>query len=298
MKGLGCILLVLLMAACRPAEPVTTGGRPVVLRLGYTPTEEGMVDREEAQQALADYLAQVLKLRVELVRTASYGPAIEAMRRGEIDIMSLGPFAYVIAAQQQAAEVIVATAKPGQQPRTYQSVFVTHRRTGLTDMKEVPNRSHDLRFCYTDPASNSGYLVPRAALKGLGLEAERDFASTEFTLSHSVAIFNVLYGRADLAGVSASVLERLVAYGRVPADELVVLWQSDRLPGGPIAVRPALASELKKAIQRALVELPERDPAAAQEVMRQYPESGLVYTACDDARYAGLRRLVAAEGQR
>jgi phosphonate transport system substrate-binding protein len=292
------LLGALVLTGCRPADPVPTGGRPAVLRLGYTPSEEGMVDREEAQQTLADYLAKALNLRVELVRTASYRPAIEAMQHGEIDIMALGPFAYVIAAQKQAAEAIVATARPGQPPRTYQSVFITHRRTGLATLADVPARSHDLRFCYTDPASNSGYLVPHAALQGLGLKAERDFDTTEFTLSHSVAIYHVLHNRADLAGVSASVLERLIAKGRLPGDELVILWQSDRLPAGPIAVRPSLPSELKAEIQRALVELPQRDPAAAREVMSQYPDSNLVYTTCDDAHYAGLRRLVGTEGLR
>ncbi|HEY0946189.1 MAG TPA: PhnD/SsuA/transferrin family substrate-binding protein, partial [Opitutaceae bacterium] len=124
---LALLALALLLAGCsgRATEadtaPPSVNGRPGRLRLGYTPSEELVADREQSQAELARYLERTLGIPVELVRTASYGPAIEAMERGDIDVMSLGPFAYVLAAKRAAAEAIATTGRPGDGPRTYQS---------------------------------------------------------------------------------------------------------------------------------------------------------------------------------
>lgn len=291
------VFAILFLSGCGRPERVQANsgpdGQPTVLRLGYTPSEETVADREEAQSQLAAYLQRATGIPVVLVRTASYGPAIEAMAGGEIDIMSLGPFAYVIAAEQGAAEAIAVTGRPSTGPRTYQSVLITHQRTGLTHLDAVAMNAKRLRFNFTDPASNSGHLVPEARLAALGIAPARDFASTEFTLSHSVSIFNVAFGHADLAGVSASVLDRLMAKKRVPAEDLVVLWRSERLPLGPVAVRPSLPPALKQTIQQALVQLSIREPETSRKVMLQYPDSDLVYLPCNDTLYNGLRAVAA-----
>jgi phosphonate transport system substrate-binding protein len=284
-----CLLAAL--PGCKPKTTPSSDNAPSVLRLGYAPSEETVADREQSSRELAAYLERAVGIRVEVVRTASYGPAIEAMARGEIDIMSLGPLAYLLASRRGLAEPLVVTGSVETGPRTYQSALITHRRTGLTHLADLPARAASLRFNYTDPASNSGHLVPQARLARLGLTAEKSFASVDFTLSHSVAIFNVAFDRADVAGVSATVLSRLIAKGRVSADDLVVLWRSDLLPLGPVAVRPVLPAALKSKLRRALIELRTRDPAAARVVMAQYPEAGLTYLPGDDSLYAGLREL-------
>lgn len=279
------------MTGCKPKPVVADDGRPAVLHLGYTPAEEIVADREKSQQALADYLERSIGIPVTLVRTASYGPALEAMARGEIDVISLAPFAYVLASREGVAEVLAVAGGRETGPRTYQSALITHRRTGLYRLEDVPGKAAKLRLNYTDPASNSGHLVPQARLAALGINPEQDFSKVDFTLSHSVAIFNVVYGKTDLAGVSASVLKRLVQKGRVSDEDLVVLWESELLPSGPVAVRAALPASLKKELQRAMLALPARDPATAKIVMSQYQEPNTVYLPGDDALYDGLRQL-------
>ncbi len=283
-----------LLAACigcdRKSDAITRG-ETTVLRLGYTPSEEAVADREEAMRALAAYLERQMAVKVELVRTASYGPAVEAIARNEIDVIGLGPFAYVLASRLGVAEVLVVTGDAAATPRSYQSVLIAHKRAGVSDLTEFAENAGRLRLCFSDPASNSGYLVPQALLAALEIDASERFASVEFTLSHSVSIFNVLFDYADVAGVSASVLSRLQAKGRVPENELVVLWESESLPSGPIAVRSALPADLKRALRDALIALPARDPEAERAVMAQYQTRGLRYLAADEALYDGLRSL-------
>ncbi len=290
LRQAGCLAVAALAAGCRPASSVPSA-KPRTLKLGYTPAEESVADREQAARTLAQYLERELGQAVELVRTASYGPAVDALARGEIDVIGLGPFAYVLAAARGAAEVLVVTGDAVGAPRQYQSLLVTHRRTGVRSLGELPADAGRLRLDFTDPASNSGHLVPLARLRAEGLEPARDFRGVEFTLSHSVSVFNVLFDRTDVAGVSASVVGRLRAKGRLPDDELVVLWASDRLPSGPIAVHPGLEASVKANLRRALLALPERDPAAARAVMAQYQEANLRFVAAEDTLYDGLRQL-------
>lgn len=295
-RVLGLALCVALtLAGCSPREvPPPPGGRPAVLRIGYTPSEEAVSDRTAANQALARYLERTIPgLKVTLVRTPSYGPAVEAMSRGEIDLMGLPPFAYVLASKSNPVEAIAVTGTAQTGPRTYQSALITHRRTGITRLADLPAAAKQLRFNFTDPASNSGHLVPQARLAELGLITERDFATTEFTLSHIVSVFNVAFGRADVAGVSDSVLQRLIAKGRVRREDIVTLWTSDPLPNGPIAVRSNLPPDFKRELQQALVGLATADPVAALAVMEQYPERNLIYLPCDDSLYNGVRLLAA-----
>jgi phosphonate transport system substrate-binding protein len=289
------VCAALLAGGCtREAPPPAPGARPTVLRIGYAPSEESVANRVEANKALARYLERTLPgLTVTLVRTPSYGPAVEAMARGEIDLMSLPPLAYVLAGRDDPLEAIVVTGSPQTGPRTYQSALIAHRRTGITRLEDVPAHARQLRFNFTDPASNSGHLVPQARLAALGLVAERDFAATEFTLSHNVAAFNVAFGRADVAGVSHTALQRLFAKGRVRREDLVTLWLSDPLPNGPVAVRRALPATFKRELQTALVRLATADPAASGAVMDQFSERSLVFLPCDDSLYDGLRGLAA-----
>lgn len=272
-------------------ESPPPNARPTSLRIGFALAEEAVVDRESAARALAGYLERTLRIDVSVVRTASYGPAIAALARGEIDLIALAPFAYLLAAADGTAEALVATGRPQSGPRTYQSMLIAHRRTGLRHLDELRARAAGLRFNHTDPASNSGYLAPEAKLAALGLDVQRDFRSCEFTLSHSVSIFNVLFDRADVAGVSRTTLDRLIAKGRVRREDLVVLWESDPLPNGPIAVRRALPDAFKRELQTALVDLAARQPATARAVMAQFPEPDLVFLACDDSLYEPLRAL-------
>ena len=283
------------LAGCdRQEAPPLPGARPLVLRIGYTPSEEAVSDRTASNQALARYLERSIPgLKVTLVRTPSYAPAVEAMTRGDIDLMGLPPFAYVLAGNSHPVEAIAVTGTAQNGPRTYQSALIAHRRAGVVRLEDLPAKAKKLRFNFTDPASNSGHLAPQSRLADLGLIAERDFGGSEFTLSHIVSVFNVAFGRADVAGVSHTVLQRLIAKGRVRREDLVTLWTSDPLPNGPIAVRSNLPPDFKRELQQALVGLSTADPAASRAVMEQYSDNNLVFLPCDDSLYDGVRALAA-----
>jgi len=279
------VLLAVVTGCARRAE------EPPPLRLGYTPAEDTLADRGEAAQVLAGYLSRTLGRRVEIVRTSSYGPAIEAMQRGEIDLVPLGPFAYLRAHRLGVAEAIVVTGRPESGPRTYRSAIVARSDGGPSTLEALDRLAPGLRLCFADPSSNSGYLVPACLLATRGLDPQRDFARLEFARSHAVAIFNVLHGAADVAAVNDSVLRRLGDRGRIDDGRLRVLWRSDEMPTGPMTARRGLPEAVKRAVRDALVALPQADPQAWRAAMSAMSEPGLVYLPAGHELYAELERL-------
>ena len=290
-----CTLVFLLNTGCErrtdSAKSADSPARPAVFRIGYTPTEETTVDREGATRLLSGYLSRILGIKVELVRTASYGPAIEAMASGKIDLIDLGPFAYVLAEKRGAAEAIVVPGQEAKGPRMYQSALITGKNTGLLNLKDVTAQAARIQFNYTDPASNSGHLVPRAKLATLGLSPERDFKRMDYTLSHTVAVLNVALGKADLAGVSNTTLQNLLRKGRIAPDAINVLWISEPLPNGPLAIRAALPEAFKQEVKNALLNLIKQEPELSRKIMAQYRDENLVYVKCEQGLYDEIRAL-------
>jgi phosphonate transport system substrate-binding protein len=265
---------------------------PEPLRLGYTPAEDTRADRGDAARALAGYLQRELGRPVVVVRTSSYGPAVAALASGEIDMIGLGPYAFWLARRAGVAEAIAVAGRADTGPRTYQSLLVARRDSGVMQLEDLAAAAGRLRLNFSDPASNSGYLVPAARLAGLGLRAE-DFASWEFTLSHPVAILNVVHGAADVAGVNGSVYARLRESERIDDRNLRVLWTSPPLPIGPVVARSRLDRALVDAVRAALVALPVKDPVAWRAAQAASVDPEAIYLPVAPGHYAELDALAA-----
>lgn len=283
------ILLVGVVALAGCAREVEG---PEPLRLGYTPAEDTRADRGDAARALAGYLERELGRPVEVVRTSSYGPAVAALASGEIDLIGLGPYAFWQARRAGVAEAIAVSGRAETGPRTYQSLLLARRDSGVERLEDLVAAAGRLRFNFSDPASNSGHLVPAARLAALGLRAE-DFASWEFTMSHAVSILNVVHGAADVAGVSGSVYARLRANERIDDRVVRVLWTSPPLPIGPVVARTGLDQELVDAVRTALVALAEKDPAAWRAARAASTDPEGIYLPVEPGHYAELDELAA-----
>lgn len=285
-----CLVLLVGVVALAGCAREVEGPEP--LRLGYTPAEDTRADRGDAARALAGYLQRELGRPVVVVRTSSYGPAVAALASGEIDVIGLGPFAYWRARRAGVAEAIVVSGHAETGPRTYQSLLIARRDSGVEQLEDLAAAAGRLRLNFSDPASNSGYLVPAARLAGLGLGA-KDFANWEFTLSHAVAILNVVHGAADLAGVNGSVYERLRESERIDDRNLRVLWTSPPLPIGPVVARAGLDEAVVQAVQAALVALVQRDPAAWRAARAASADPEAIYLPVAPGHYAELDALAA-----
>jgi len=278
-----------------PAAPERANW-PEVLRVGV-----GWGEAKEELKArwgpLAEYLEKELGIQVELFTGADYTAVIEAMRAGRIQLAKYGPFGYILAAQRANAEAIATTGivteeHPEGTPATYHSYIITHPGTGLQSLDDVKRRSRELTFSFVDPASTSGYLIPKGHLLSIGIDPDTDFSRIIFAGSHAKSVLAVKAGKVDVG--ANMLIEDMIEQGKIAPEEVVILWKSPPLPMSPFAVRGDIDPELRRRIQQALVDMHKNDPEAL--VASTGGREDLILVPIDDSHYDFFRPLARALG--
>jgi phosphonate transport system substrate-binding protein len=211
------------------------------------------------------------------------------MRAGEVDIAHTGSMAYLLAHEQAGAEAIAARGRADGTPGVYYSVLIANPHSDVRSLRDLEERSAELKIAFTDSASTSGYLIPFTFLEGIGLAPTRDFREVFFALSHLNAAMSVSSGKVDVAAMSASTLERLFREGQLSRQEVRLLWKSQAIPTGPVSVRGALPRSLRAEIQEAYVSMHVKRPAAFAKIRQILNSPEMIYLAVDDTRWEQLR---------
>ena len=287
-----CVLLVL--AGCGDSGAKGTSAtmlaRPTVLRIGWVPNDED-VERRARWEGLRVYLERTLKLPVELVQTGSYSPAIEAMRASKMEICGLAPFAYLIASEKGIAEPLVAPGFSDGKPNHYRSGFIVPANSKLKSMQDVKAHAREVTLAWADPASASGHLVPRAYLETIGINPEKDFKQTLFSLNHTASIMTVKAGKVDLAAVTTTSLRSMIEKKRIGADDVRLIWESEPIMASIIAIRKDLPAAFKAEILAAYLGFAKAAPEAWAQIAPLYLTPGIEWVAAKDQDFDSLRRL-------
>lgn len=264
--------------------------RPALLRIGWTPNDEN-VERRIRYDRLTAFLSRKLGLPVTMVETASYSPAIEALRARKLEVVGLGPFAYLIASSKQAAVPLVAPAEPDGSLRSYRSAFIVPPDSPIHTIDDLIARAGELTLSWTDPASTSGHLVPRAYLEDRGLNPEQDFKQTVFSLSHLVSVMTVVSHKVDVAAITNTGLERLLESGRVKPGEVRVIWESEPICPSIIAVRSTLPPAFIEELRQAYLDFRHEDPEGWALFEQVYLVPGIHWVPSHDRDFDELRAL-------
>lgn len=288
---LGLILAALLsLAGCAPSRSAELTPAPQTIRIGWVPNDED-VERRVRFDRFSHYLATRLARPVELVETGTYSTVIEAMRAAKLDIASMGPFAYLIAHDKAGAEAIIAPGAPDGAVNTYRSTFVVRGDSPLRSMDDVKAQAAHLTLAWVDPASASGHLVPRAYLESIGMDPEKAFKTTVFTLSHIASAMTIKSGQVDVAVISQNIRQTLINTRRIAPEDLRVLWTSEPIVTSVVAVRGGLSTELKEAIRAAYLAFRTEDPEGWGRFHRLFPSPTTQWVAAYDRDYDSLRAL-------
>ena len=281
-------LSLALISGCGSGN-ASVDGVPTTLKMAYLPSEEDVERRMQVFTELAEYLTSEIGIPVEIIRTSSYGPMIEAMRARKVDFgQAGGSFTYIIAHEKAGVEAIVSRGTP-QGPSLYTSLIVTSPETGIRSMEELKARQSDLVFAFVDPASTSGHLVPRAGLESHGIVPE-EFDRTVFTMSHTNSAMTLMSAKVDAGALSRGTYNRLIERERMEEGDLVILWESAPIPTGPIVVGPDLPVGIQAKIQAAYLKL--NDGGPLMDALRdQTGIDDMIYYPIDDTAWDGLREI-------
>jgi phosphonate transport system substrate-binding protein len=288
--------IALCLAACAAITGCKSGdGAPKVLRYAFAPAAEELQSGNLRSDKMRDYLSKQLHMPVEVVRVEGYAPTIEAMRAHKVDIASFGSLSYIIAAQKAGAEAIAARGYPDGTIGGYRSEIAVPKDSPIHSIDDLKAHAKDIVFAFSDPASTSGNLYPRVGLLSQGIDPEKDFKKVLFAGNHLDTVMAVKSGKVDAGGFMVSAATRLISTGKMAPDDIRVIWTSDLIPNSCYAVRKDLPEQLKKDIQSALVDMPQRDPQLAASLLGLYRTNvtGTVVVPVNDATYNGLRHYAA-----
>lgn len=238
-----------------------------VLRLALIPADDidTMINRFEP---VRQYLETELGIPIEIFRATSYTAVVEAMRAEKIEVAMFGPLAYVLAAERANARPIVTTGSADGQPGVYFSVLLTNRDTGIQNIDDVKARASELTLAFVDPASTSGYLVPKGFFKSIGIDVDKAFEEVVFAGGHDAALLAVHARTADLSTTTAARHQRAVEAGIIDGNDVRIIWKSDPIPNSPFAVRGDLDEALIRRIQQAFLDMHVKAPAVFAEWVR------------------------------
>ncbi len=281
LPGLGAAAAAAANALAQPAS----AGCATLPRLRFAVIPKTQDDAQsQGYRLLAQALSGALALPVEMVPAASYSAVVQGLQAGHIDIAELGPATYVQMQRNGAVAVPFAAMvnTPGALGR-YRALLVVRRNSRWRGWQDLRGATLSL----VDPASTSGALLPRLAVKNqTGMELEEYFSRVSYAGSHNRSLMAVREGLVDAAFVSSDRLALAQERGVVAPDELRTLWTSAPLPTDALVMRRKLCPALQAQLRQVLVQ----QQALLQPALRALGKQAVV--AVDEGDYAEVARML------
>lgn len=277
------VLSLLLLAGC------SSGSKGETVRIMVIPTQAGGAF-ETAMDKLEMEIAQRSGLSVDVTIGTDYAAVVEALRFGRVEAAYFGPFTYVVANAQSGAKAFATMQIKGKP--YYHSYMIVPKDSPITELKSTEDFVQQVkgkRFAFGDAGSTSGSLIPRLALKRAGLDWEKDVVYN-FTGHHDAVLAAVAGGKADIGAIDSAIFEGQLQ-SKMPAEfeKVRVVWVSEELYQYPWAARGDLDSSVAEKLQKAFLEITDKDVLDALGGADKF-------VAADDAKYAPIREAAEAMG--
>jgi phosphonate transport system substrate-binding protein len=178
-------------------------------------------------EALQAYLSKAMETDVRLVLRRTYQEITSQLVAGQIDAAWICGFPFV-AYQPRLALVAAPIWRGG---NTYQAYLITQADRKAAEIDELKGDTH----AFSDPDSNSGFLVTRALLIERGHRPDAFFAKSFFTHGHRNVVRAVAAGLAQSGSVDGYVWEVMTETEPDLTRRTRVIWRSEWMGFPPIA---------------------------------------------------------------
>jgi phosphonate transport system substrate-binding protein len=214
-----------------------------------------------AGTAIADCLTQMTGLNFKMEVGTTFAASIEAMGAEKAQVSFLNTFSVLLAEQKYGVvPALVAIRKyatndldpdkalGGELEPFYKGQFIAGADTGIKSFADLKGKT----FCFVDPNSTSGYIVPRIILAANGINPDTDFAATQNAGSHPNVAIAVYKGDCDAGVTFINVLTDASAnlqatYADI-TDKVSVFAVTDRIPNDGMQFIKSLDPKLQAVI--------------------------------------------------
>lgn len=210
-------------------------------------------------QPLAAYLERKLNRRVTIQAESSYAETLSALNEGRLDAAMLGEVAALEASAAGGIDRLVVPIGPDGDVPGYRSAIFCRADSGIRTLSQLRGRT----LALVDEQSASGYRMPRAMLREIGLDPDHDVEVRLFG-RHRLVVAAVLNGDADVGATHANALGAWPSRGAPEYQPLHVLAHSRSIPRGPLVVRANLSAHVRQQLRDALLAVHAEDQTAAQ----------------------------------
>lgn len=244
-------------------------------------------------QPLLQLLTKRLNRPIKIIRPQSYQAVIEGILSQTIDFAILGPASYARArARDKRVEAFASFAREKgfltPQGSYYHAVLFTLKELGFHGVEDLKGKN----IAYTDPASTSGFLIPRQVFsRVLGVPLETFFGTSIFTGSHDRSIVSVVKGNVDAAFVSSARVDEAVQKGTVLPGQIAIFWKSQPIHRDPFVFSGGVNETVRNQIKEILLS----SPPQLEPMLKQMQLSGIV--AVNNEDYRAIHELVSIQSQ-
>jgi len=219
---------------------------PRLLNIGLTPVF--LNDDLGLLSALKTYLEAFTARPVKLVLRRTYQEITGLLLSGQLDAAWICGYPYV--AFRDRLDLLAVPLWRGKP--VYQSYLIAGADSQTASVEDLRGGVH----AFSDPNSNSGYLVTAALLMEMGQRPEQFFARVFFTYGHRNVVRAVAAGLADSGSVDGYVWEVITETEPKLTSGTRIIRKSEWLGFPPIAIpRGALARPEAQVLQQAFVSM-------------------------------------------
>jgi phosphonate transport system substrate-binding protein len=275
--------MALVVAGCGGSK-LGTEDNPIVM--SFVPSSDTQ-DIISSGDAIAEALLDATGLVVEPNVGTDFAAVREAMGAGKAHIGWLNTFNYILASEKYDVDVGLVTSRYGS--NSYAGQINVGADSGIATLEDLKGKV----FCWVDPNSTSGYIIPRIMLQANGIDPDNDFAQTVEAGSHPNVVTAVYNGDCD-AGASYDDARDTVEDDLPDVKEkVVILATTTDIPNDSVSFVKDFPEEMRQQIIDALLAYAATEEGA-EALNTLYNIGGL--EPADDTFYDGFRADLSKAG--
>lgn len=258
-------------AAARAADqPIRIGTTSVILdnQVGFL-------------HAWRDYLQPRLGRPVTFLQRGAYREITSLLLGDELDFAWVCGYPYV---RNRRAWELVALPNYGGKPLYRSYLIVPATNAAAKGFDALAGKV----FAYSDPDSNSGFLVPQFEMLRAGIYPPTHFRKTFFTYAHHKVVMAVADGVAQGGAVDGYVWETLALRAPTLTKRTRVAHVSDEYGFPPMVARRSLDRSTYEQFRDTLIAMP--SDAQGRELLHQLNLEGFLPP--DDTQFSGIARVL------
>ena len=277
--------------------------KPIVIT--YVPSgDTGKITK--AGSAIADCLSKMTGLSFKIEVGTSFAASIEAMGANKAQIGFLNTFSVLLAEQKYGVIPVLASVRKyatndvdpdkGDKDKllpVYKGQFIAKKDSGIKSLADLKGKT----FCFVDPNSTSGYIIPRILLKANGVDPDKDLKAAQNAGGHDKVAISVYNGDCDAGVTFIDVLTdsatNLAAKYPDIATKVAAFQDTEKIPNDGVHVTKDLDSKIKDSVVNGLLAM-SQDPGGAAVLTSLYNVNK--YQKIDANFYDDFAKLLKAAG--